>query len=188
MIRVTAPLHDGFAGGAVFGASGALLGIATAAHIRGYGVVIPASIAWASASQLLVSGTPRRGYIGVAVQPVELPAAQRTDDHDRALLVVGVSESGPAATAGVHVGDLIVAVDGKPTSSSEDLLDQLSGRSGRRDDRAEHAARGNGARSVDRDRRARVVREFAVRGRGRRARRVGARVQRPRLGSIGSAS
>ena len=127
VIRVTAPLHDGFAGGAVFGASGALLGIATAAHIRGYAVVIPASIAWASASQLLVSGTPRRGYIGVAVQPVELPAAQRTDHHDRALLVIGVSESGPAAIAGVHVGDLIVAADGKPTSSSEDLLDQLSG-------------------------------------------------------------
>jgi S1-C subfamily serine protease len=129
VIRVTAPLHDGFAGGAVFGASGALLGIATAAHIRGYGVVIPASIAWASASQLLVSGTPRRGYIGVAVHPVELPAAQRTGQHDRALLVIGVSESGPAATAGMHVGDLIVAADGKPTSSPEDLLDQLSGRS-----------------------------------------------------------
>ena len=128
VIRVTAPLHDGFAGGAVFGASGSLLGIATAAHIRGYGVVIPASIAWAAASQLLRSGTPRRGYIGVAVQPVELPAAQRQGDRDRALLVVGVSASGPAEAAGVHVGDLILTVDGKPASSADDLLDQLSGR------------------------------------------------------------
>src|SRR4051812_16380351 len=58
VIRITAPLHDGFAGGAVFNASGALLGIATAAHIRGYPVVVPASIAWASAAQLLVAGTP----------------------------------------------------------------------------------------------------------------------------------
>jgi S1-C subfamily serine protease len=147
VIRITAPLHDGFAGGAVFSASGALLGIATAAHIRGYGVVIPAAIAWASAAQLLATGSPRRGYIGVAVQPVALPAAQRTEHHDRALLVIGVSESGPAASAGVHVGDLIVAADGKPTSSSEDLLDQLSGR-GAAETIALSTVRGGAAREV----------------------------------------
>ena len=128
VIRITAPLHDGFAGGAVFGASGELLGIATAAQIRGYAVVIPASIAWSAASQLLVSGTPRRGFLGVAVQSVELPSAQRADGRERALLVVGVSESGPAAGVGVNVGDLIVAVDGKAIASSDELLDHLSGR------------------------------------------------------------
>jgi S1-C subfamily serine protease len=128
VIRITAPLHDGFAGGAVFGASGALIGIATAAQIRGYAVVIPASIAWASAAQLLVSGTPRRGFIGVAVQAVDLPQSQRLEGRERALLVVGITPSGPAESAGVNVGDLIVAVDGKPISSSEELLDHLSGR------------------------------------------------------------
>src|SRR5687768_4299061 len=128
VIRVTAPLHEGFAGGGVFGASGTLIGIATAAHIRGYGVVIPASIAWASAAQVLASGTPRRGHIGVAVQPVALPAAQRPDGREHALVVVGVSDTSPAANAGLNVGDLIVAADGKPTSSSDDLLDHLSGR------------------------------------------------------------
>jgi S1-C subfamily serine protease len=129
VIRVTAPLHDGFAGGAVFNASGTLLGIATAAQIRGYGVVIPASIAWAAAEQLRTSGTPRRGYIGVAVQPVEIPASQRPQGRERALLVVGVSASGPADAAGVNVGDLILDVDGKATASPEDLLDRLSERS-----------------------------------------------------------
>ena len=126
VIRVTAPLHDGFAGGAVFNASGAVLGIATAAQIRGYGVVIPASLAWAAAEKLRTSGTPRRGYIGVAVQPVEIPPSQRPEGRDRALLVVGVSESGPAAAAGVNVGDIILDVAGKPASSPEDLLDRLS--------------------------------------------------------------
>jgi S1-C subfamily serine protease len=128
VIRITAPLHDGFAGGAVFGASGTLLGIATAAQIRGYAVVVPAPIAWSAAAQLLVSGTPRRGYVGVAVQSVELPPAQRAGGHERALIVVGVSASGPAEAAGVQVGDLILAVDGKPVSSSDQLLDHLSGR------------------------------------------------------------
>ena len=128
VIRITAPLHDGFAGGAVFGASGTLIGIATAAQIRGYAVVIPASIAWASAAQLLVSGTPRRGFIGVAVQAVDLPQSQRADGREKALLVVGITPSGPAESAGVNVGDLMVAVDGKTISSSEELLDHLSGR------------------------------------------------------------
>ena len=129
VIRLTTPLHDGFAGGAVFNASGAVLGIATAAQIRGYGVVIPASIAWAAAEQLRRSGTPRRGYIGVAVQPVEIPTSQRPQERERALLVVGVSASSPADAAGVNVGDLVLDVDGKPTSSPEELLDRLSERS-----------------------------------------------------------
>jgi len=129
VIRVTAPLHDGFAGGAVFNAAGTLMGIATAAHIRGYAVVVPASIAWASAATLLASGTPRRGFIGVGVQPVELPPSQRPEGRERALLVVAVTESGPAAAAGINVGDLLLDADGKPTSSPDDLLDVLAGHS-----------------------------------------------------------
>lgn len=79
VIRVTAPMHEGFAGGALYDAAGRLTGIATAATIRGFGVAIPTSIAWTAADELLTSGTPRRRFIGVAVQTVELPAAQRVD-------------------------------------------------------------------------------------------------------------
>ena len=129
VIRVTAPLHDGFAGGAVFNAAGTLMGIATAAHIRGYAVVIPASIAWAAAATLLASGTPRRGFIGVGVQPVELPPSQRPEGRERALLVVAVNESGPAAAAGINIGDLLLDADGKPTATPDDLLDVLAGHS-----------------------------------------------------------
>src|SRR5262249_25043236 len=44
VIRTTAPMHDGFAGGALLDTSGGLVGIATAAAIRGLGVVIPVGI------------------------------------------------------------------------------------------------------------------------------------------------
>ncbi len=44
VIRTTAPMHDGFAGGAFVDTDGALTGITTAAAIRGLGVVIPAAI------------------------------------------------------------------------------------------------------------------------------------------------
>jgi serine protease Do len=128
VIRITATMHEGFAGGAVFNATGELVGLATAGEIRGFGVVIPASIVWTSAQQALTSGTRRRGFIGVAVQPVALPPTQRPDGRERALLVVGVTESSPAEAAGVHVGDLLLELDGKPVNEPDDLLDALSTR------------------------------------------------------------
>jgi serine protease Do len=127
VIRVNAPMHDGFSGGGVFDARGALTGIATATAIRGFGVVIPASIAWAAAAQVLSAGTSKRGFIGLAVQPVQLPPAQRQDGRERALLVVGVTDGSPAEAAGVIVGDLLLAFDGRPTESPDDLLELVGG-------------------------------------------------------------
>ena len=126
VIRVTAPMHDGFAGGALFDAAGQLTGITTAAVIRGFGVAIPASIAWTAAHQVLTVGTSR-GFVGVAVQPVQLTGAQRTQGRERGLLVVGVTSGSPAEAAGVIVGDILLQFGDKPTESSEDLLDRLTG-------------------------------------------------------------
>ena len=128
VFRVTGPMHDGFSGGAVFDASQRLTGVATASSIRGFGVVIPAPIAWAAAAQVLTEGTPRRGFVGLAVQPVELPASQRQADRERALLVVAVTPSSPADNAGVMVGDLLLEFDGRPTETADDLLDLLTDR------------------------------------------------------------
>jgi S1-C subfamily serine protease len=127
VIRVTAPMHDGFAGGAVFDVSGRLTAIATAEAIRGFGVAIPASIGWAAATQILTAGTPRRGFVGLAVQPVELAASQRLVGRERALLVVAITPGSPAEAAGMIVGDILLEFDGKPTESPEDFLDLLIG-------------------------------------------------------------
>src|SRR2546429_4385468 len=122
VIRTTAPMHDGFAGGAFLDTSGALIGIATAAAIRGLGVVIPASIAWKTAATVLEHGSLKRGYLGLAGQPVALPESQRGQSgRDQALLVVGVTSNSPAAAAGVLVGDLVMEFDGHPVESPEDL-------------------------------------------------------------------
>jgi S1-C subfamily serine protease len=127
VIRVTAPMHEGFAGGALYDAWGRLTGIATATVIRGFGVAIPASIAWAAAGQVLTTGTPRRGFVGVALQSVTLPPSQRPDGRERALLVVGVTPGSPAEAAGLIVGDLLTSVDGHATESPDDLLELLTG-------------------------------------------------------------
>ncbi len=119
VIRTTAPMHEGFAGGAFIDVSGKLIGIATAAAIRGLGVIIPASIAWKTAAALLEHGHIPRGYLGVAGQPARLAERQ-------GLLIADVRAESPASQAGLMVGDVIVAFDGQPVESPEDLLDLLS--------------------------------------------------------------
>jgi len=131
VIRTSAPMHDGFAGGAFLDASGGLIGIATAAAIRGLGVVIPASIAWKTAATILEHGQLKRGYLGIAGQPVKLPENQPGPGgnigREEALLVVGVTTGSPAAAAGILVGDVLLEFDGQPVESPEDLLDLLVG-------------------------------------------------------------
>ena len=128
VLRTTAPMHDGFAGGAFVDVSGGLIGVATSAAIRGTGVVIPASIAWQTAATVLEHGHLKRGYLGIAGQPVQLAEHQRAGiGRGDALLVVAVTTGSPAAAAGVLVGDVLLELDGRPISSPEDLLDLLAG-------------------------------------------------------------
>ena len=136
VIRTTAPMHDGFAGGAFLDTTGALVGVATAAAIRGLAVVIPASIAWTTAATLLEHGSMKRGFLGLAGQPVALAERQRAavaegqpsaEARAQALLIVGVTADGPASAAGVLVGDILLAFDGHAVESPEELLDLLLG-------------------------------------------------------------
>ena len=128
VIRTSAPMHEGFSGGALVSASGALLGVTTAASIRGLGVVIPAEIALASAAEVVKRGTLKRGYLGIAAQPVGVPQRQQAAaGADAALLVVGVKEGSPADAAGLLVGDLLLSLDGHALTSPEELLDLLVG-------------------------------------------------------------
>jgi S1-C subfamily serine protease len=126
IIRTTAPMHDGFAGGAFVDAEGGIAGIATAAAIRGLGVIIPADIAWKTAATLVEHGTLKRGYLGIAGQSVAVSQGDK-DDTRRALLIVGVSKDSPATAAGLVIGDVVLAFDGHDIASAVDLLELLQG-------------------------------------------------------------
>jgi S1-C subfamily serine protease len=128
VIRTTAPMHDGFAGGAFVNTAGAVIGVTTAASIRGLGVVIPGAIAWKTALDVLQHGSPKRGFLGIAGQPVKLGARQGGDGkRERGLLVSAVTSGSPAGAAGLLVGDVLLDFDGQPVESPEDLLQLLGG-------------------------------------------------------------
>jgi S1-C subfamily serine protease len=128
VIRTSAPMHGGFAGGALVDAAGGVIGVATAAEIRGLGVVIPAAIAWKAARQILDHGRVRRGYLGLAGQAVKLGDRQRgSSGPESALLVVGLTPDSPADRAGLLVGDLVTSLDESPIDSADRLLEALTG-------------------------------------------------------------
>jgi serine protease Do len=127
VVRITAPMHDGFAGGPLLNTEGQVIGICTSSAIRGLGVVIPAAIAWKSAADVLQHGSPTRGFLGVAGQQVRLSEKQAADiGRSEALLIVAVTPGSPAAEGNVLVGDILLDFDGHEIRSPEQLLDQLT--------------------------------------------------------------
>lgn len=128
VIRTTAPMHDGFSGGAFLDTTGAVIGVTTAMEIRGLSVVIPVGLAWQAAETVLAHGRLKRGYLGIAGQPVVVPVHQSGGEAERrGLLAVGVTADSPASAAGLLVGDVLLALNGQSLASPDDLLDLLVG-------------------------------------------------------------
>ncbi|MCC6774709.1 MAG: serine protease, partial [Gemmatimonadaceae bacterium] len=81
------------------------------------------------AEQLLASGRVRRGYIGLGVQPVRLPAGvvtQHALPQQVGLMVVSIEEGAPAHGAGISLGDVVVTCEGAPLADPSELLAVLS--------------------------------------------------------------
>ena len=111
--------------------SGGLLGVATAAEIRGLGVVIPAGYCVEGGRQRPRARRRQARIPGHCGPAVTLPRHQRgvrpLAIADEAIARRRHHAESPAARAGVLVGDIIVAFDGQPIESPEDLLDLLAG-------------------------------------------------------------
>jgi len=80
--------------------------------------------------ELLRQGHVSRGYLGIGMQPVRLPDGLRAAlglPGDGGLIVVTVEPDGPAARAGLLLGDVLVALDGVPTADLDDVQGRLGG-------------------------------------------------------------
>jgi serine protease Do len=130
VFRLDLAVYDGFSGGPLVDASGAVLGLNNSALARGTPMTLPADAVDRVLDELLERGHVRRPYIGIAVQPVALSAAlvkERQLSHDTALLVMSVVDGSPAERAGLLVGDALLDADGHPLGHPTDLLDALAG-------------------------------------------------------------
>lgn len=111
---------------------GRVLGLATAALAAESTVLLPAPVVRASVEAIVTHGRVPQGYLGVGVSPARLPSALRESlGQGRALAVVGLADHGPAADAGLQVGDLILTVDGTVVRSPAGLRSTLADRAGR---------------------------------------------------------
>ncbi len=128
MIRPDLTLYPGFSGGPLVDAAGRVVGINTSGLSRSLNLTVPTSTVNRVVEQLLSGGRIARGYLGVAMQPVRLPENMRgglASGTEAGLIVVSVEEHGPAEAAGIIVGDIITALDGKPVSDTSDVQSVL---------------------------------------------------------------
>ncbi|HEV8308229.1 MAG TPA: S1C family serine protease [Methylomirabilota bacterium] len=127
-IRTDATPYPGFSGGALVDARGAVLGVLTTGLVGGVALAVPAALAWRLADTLARQGYVTRGWLGIGSQPVRIPPAQRAGrEHAAGLLIVEVAPESPAEHAGLLLGDILVALDGRPVADAEDLQALLVG-------------------------------------------------------------
>lgn len=119
-IQTDAAINHGNSGGALVNSRGELIGINTAilsdasGGNQGVGFAVPINMARQVMDQILKNGKVVRGYLGAYIQDVtpEL-AKQFSVTESRGALLSDVTEGGPAAKAGLKVGDVVVAMNGQ---------------------------------------------------------------------------
>lgn len=131
-IQTDASINPGNSGGALVNLRGELVGINTAIIAPsggnvGIGFAIPMNMANVSVEQILKHGEVKRGQIGVGIQDVtpELQKAFDLKNGQQGVLISNVSEGSEADKAGLLPGDVVVAVDGKETTSASQLRNQI---------------------------------------------------------------
>jgi S1-C subfamily serine protease len=138
IVQHSAPLNPGNSGGPLVDSRGRVIGINTAiiAMAQGLGFAVPANTARWVINELLSHGRVRRVHLGITAALASLPRRLVVDLdllNDRAIEVVDVEPGGPAATAGIRPGDLIVGVAGRLLNSVDDLHRMLANKGGDRD-------------------------------------------------------
>jgi len=129
ILQTDAALNPGNSGGPLVNSRGEVIGVNTAVILPAQGLCFAIAIDTVKhvAGYLMKEGRIRRSYIGVGGQNV--PVHRRLVRHYQlgaasGVLVISVAPGGPAASAGLREGDVMIEFDGK-TIASIDALHKL---------------------------------------------------------------
>ena len=137
-IQTDAAINQGNSGGALVNTRGELIGInamlySQTGSFSGYGFAIPTSIMNKVVDDLKKYGTVQRAVIGIQGQDVKnYVDAQKDQDKDvdlgtmEGIYVAKVLEESSAEEAGLKVGDVITAIDGKEMNKMADMQEYLA--------------------------------------------------------------
>jgi serine protease Do len=131
-LQIDAPINRGNSGGPTFDLQGKVIGMNSMIYSPsggsvGIGFAIPASTVHEIVSQLEAHGHVSRGWLGVEIQNVTPDIASSMGWKEaRGAIVASIVPGGPAARAGFHQGDIVLAVNGKSVEDSRDLTRRVA--------------------------------------------------------------
>jgi len=126
IIQTDAALNPGNSGGPLVSTSGEMVGINTAMIMGAQGLcfAVASNTALFVVSEFIRHGRVRRAHIGIAAQTVPLPrrVAVALGAGPRAVRISGIEPNGPAASAGLQEGDVLLSLDGVAVEGTDDLI------------------------------------------------------------------
>lgn len=131
-IQTDAAINPGNSGGALVNTKGELIGINTAILSRsggnqGIGFAVPVNLARHVMDQIIKNGKVVRGYMGAGIQDVTAELAKGFGLKEaRGVAITQVEPDAPASKAGLRAGDIVLALNGVPVNSANELRLKIS--------------------------------------------------------------
>lgn len=131
-IQTDAAINQGNSGGALIDAYGRLIGINTAIFSQsggsqGIGFAIPAPLAINVMEEIIQRGRVIRGWLGVEVQPLTDELAESFGlIQTHGIVVSGLYRNGPAWSAGLRPGDVIMKIDGQAARNGRQAMNVVA--------------------------------------------------------------
>lgn len=130
-IQTDAPINFGNSGGALVNSEGELVGINTAIvgrnlGVEGIGFAIPVNLVRGVLREIIDHGRVIRGWIGIVTEDVSDAQARELGLVRSGVLIADLYVDSPAQAAGLRPGDVLLAIDGTPVRSSQEVLARLA--------------------------------------------------------------